>query len=628
MPGIAGIISQRPAEECQRLVKAMVTSMEHERFYASVLYAAPELGVYSGCVAHQRSSAADQVFFNEKRDIAVLLAGECLMDRDISTGLRRRGHGFETNNDLLAHLYEEQGEQFFENLNGLFSGLLVDKRQKKAFLFNDRYGTERIYWHQTRDTTYFASEAKALLSILPELRELDPNGVAQFLAFGCTLAWRTLFHGIRLLPGGSLWTFEDGTCNKRQYFDSRTWESLPSLSAECFESAFEGTFKRVLPRYFETNSKLGISLTGGLDTRMIMACHPHAVESPVSYTFTGVERETLDDRIAAQVAQACGLEHHLVRLGAGFFSDFASHADRTVYVTDGSFGITGAHEIYLNKQARQLAPVRLTGLYGSEILRGVSTFKPVGLSPSLINREFGQLVSTSVSEFAANGTHPITSAAFRNVPWNLFGSAAASRSQVILRTPYLDNEIVALAFQAPETLRTSPRSSLRLVENNSKRLRDIPTDRRIEGKNAGLINRLKRLFFEASFKIDYLHNEGMPNWLLPFDVILERIGSEVKIFGHHKFLHYRSWFRRELAEYVKSVVTDAGIQRAPFWNRDFLECMAREHIGGRKNYTAEINAVLTLEAVERLLLRDHAYREVRSNDFGTPTDLSAAARHV
>jgi hypothetical protein len=35
-----------------------------------------------------------------------------------------------------------------------------------------------------------------------------------------------------------------------------------------------------------------------------------------------------------------------------------------------------------------------------------------------------------------------------------------------------------------------------------------------------------------------------------------------------------------------------------------------------------------LEAVERLLLRDHAYREVRSNDFGTPTDLSAAARHV
>ena len=73
--------------------------------------------------------------------------------------------------------------------------------------------------------------------------------------------------------------------------------------------------------------------------------------------------ETFDDRLAARVAKACGLEHRLLRIGADFFSDFASHVDRTVYVTDGCFGLTGAHEIYLNRRARQLAPVRLTGNY-------------------------------------------------------------------------------------------------------------------------------------------------------------------------------------------------------------------------------------------------------------------------
>jgi asparagine synthase (glutamine-hydrolysing) len=596
------MLSHSPTRECESLVRAMLACMKHELFYVSGTHSAPELGVYAGWIAHENSFVGEQVFFNERKDIALIFSGECFMDPEMRTHLGQNGHGFGKDSDSLIHLYEQEGERFFEKLNGLFSGLLVDKSQKKAYLFNDRYGAERVYWHQTKDATYFASEAKALLSILPELRELDPNGVAQFLAFGCTLGWQTLFHGIRLLPGGSLWTFEDGACNKRRYFDSRTWESLPSLSAECFESAFEKTFKRILPRYLETSSKLGISLTGGLDTRMIMACRPQAAESPVSYTFTGQERETLDDRIAAQVAQACGLEHHLLRLGADFFSDFASHADRTVYVTDGSFGIMGAHEIYLNRQARQLAPVRLTGLYGSEILRGVSTLKPAGLSPLLINPEFGQLVSTWVSEFAADRAHPITSAAFRNVPWNLFGSAAASRSQVILRTPYLDNEIVALAFQAPETLRTSPRAALRLVENNSKRLRDIPTDRRVEGKSAGLINRLKRSFFEASFKLDYLHNEGMPEWLLPFDSTLEQIDSKVRIFGHHKYLHYRNWFRRELAEYVNSVLADTRARRAPFWNSNFLEQIAVDHARGRKNYVLEIDAVLTLEAVERLLL--------------------------
>ena len=628
MPGIVGVISQRSADECTHEVESMLASMQHEDFYSLGTYRAEELGVYSGWVAHEDSFAAGQVFFNEQRDIALVLSGECFVDPETRSDLRRKGHRVETSNDWLVHLYEEEGEQLVEKLNGLFSGVLIDKRRKKAFLFNDRYGSERIYWHETEDALYFASEAKALLRILPKLREFDLEGVAQFLAFGCTLRWQTLFRGVHLLPGGSLWTFEDGTCNKRQYFDSRTWESLPSLSAESFEIQFEETFKRILPRYFETASNVGISLTGGLDTRMIMACLPKAAENPISYTFTGQEQETMDDRIAAQVAEVCGLEHRLVRLGADFFSDFTSHADRTVYVTDGCFSITGAHEIYFNKQARRLAPVRLTGLFGGEILRGVSTFKPIGLSPSLISPEFGQSASASVVEFAAATTHPIASAAFRNVPWNLFGSVAASRSQVILRTPYLDNEIVALAFQTPESLQRSPRASLHLVENNSKRLRDIPTDRRIEGKNAGLINRLKQLFFEASFKLDYLHNEGMPHGLCRFDSILERIDSKVRIFGHHKFIHYRSWFRRELAEYVKSVVTGARARRMPFWNSAFLERMAREHFLGRNNYTLEINAVITLETVERLLLRDHAYREARSNDFGTSTVLPAAIRHV
>ncbi len=69
MPGIVGIISQRPSEECQRLVRSMVASMEHERFYTSGSYFAPEMGIYVGCVAHENTFAAGQVFFNEQQDM-------------------------------------------------------------------------------------------------------------------------------------------------------------------------------------------------------------------------------------------------------------------------------------------------------------------------------------------------------------------------------------------------------------------------------------------------------------------------------------------------------------------------------------------------------------------------------
>src|SRR5437773_9569237 len=323
MPGLAGIISQKPPEECESLVRSMIASMKHEHFYTSGVYAAPEMGVYGGWVAHENSCAAGQVFFNEDKDIALLFSGECFVDPETRTGLRQKGHELgQAAGSWLVHLYEEESDQFFEKLNGVFSGLLVDKRRNRAFLFNDRYGLARIYFCETKDATYFASEAKALLRILPELRAFDEEGVAQFLNYGCTLEWRTLFRGVQLLPGGSLWSFGSGNCHKRKYFSPETWESQPALTVEAFEAEFEETFKRILPRYFESSSKIGISLTGGLDGRMIMACLPEHPESPLSYTFTGPTGETMDDRIAAKVAGVCGLPHRLLRLDRDFFSVF------------------------------------------------------------------------------------------------------------------------------------------------------------------------------------------------------------------------------------------------------------------------------------------------------------------
>jgi asparagine synthase (glutamine-hydrolysing) len=626
MPGIVGIISDKPAVECESLVRTMVASMKHEPFYVSGTHSVPEIGVYVGWVAHENSFAADQVFFNEDKNIALVLCGECFVDPDTVASLRQRGHRLEKNDaGWLAHLYEEEGDRFFEKLNGLFSGLLVDQGRKKALLFNDRYGSERIYWHQAQDSFYFASQAKALLRVCPKLRAFDEKGVAQFLTYGCTVEERTLFRDIQLLPAASVWSFERGHCRKRKYFSPETWESQPSLSAEAFQSAFQETFKRVLSRYFESQAKIGISLTGGLDTRMIMACRPDSVGNVVCYTFSGETGETFDDRIAAQVAKVCGVEHQLLRIDSDFFSHFASHVDRTVYVTDGCSGATGAHEIYFNKQAKRLASVRLTGNYGSEVLRGVSTFKPLRLSPALFNPEFKHCMYSAPGSLGNGNTHPITFAAFREIPWNLFGSLAAGRSQVSFRTPYLDNEIVALAYQAPDSLRRSPLSAWRLIKANSSLLSRIPTDRRPSTDTPRPAAILRRFFSEATFKLDYLNNEGLPGWLSPFDPIFTRVTSRLKIVGLHKYLHYRRWYQLELADYVQNVISDALNQQAVFWNCDFLRPMASDHIKGHKNYTPEINAVLTLEAVQRLLIKGSSSQQSDRAEHSNSTVLISAA---
>jgi asparagine synthase (glutamine-hydrolysing) len=130
-------------------------------------------------------------------------------------------------------LYEKCGAEFVKDLNGRFCGVLFDFRTATAFLFNDRYGLNRIYIHTAPDGLYFSSEAKSLLAVLPELRQIDPKGRAEFFSFGCVLQNRSLFKGVSLLPPASWWTFRrDGTLQKYQYFDPRTPEQQEPLAAD------------------------------------------------------------------------------------------------------------------------------------------------------------------------------------------------------------------------------------------------------------------------------------------------------------------------------------------------------------------------------------------------------------
>jgi len=186
----------------------------------------------------------------------------------------------------------------------------------------------------------------------------------------------------------------------------------------------------------------------------------------------------------------------------------------------------------------------------------------------------------------------------------VFGCLAAGQSQVAVRTPYLDNQVVALAYQTPQSFRTSPLPGLHLVRDNDRRLSSIPTDMGQMGQSRGIGAALRRFLSAATFKLDHFSNEGLPHWLSPLDPLLRHLNSGTGILGLHKHLHYRSWFRRELAGYLNDAFNDARIRQSPFWNSDFLERMAREHIHGHKNYMMEIDAVLTLEAVERLLFRN------------------------
>src|SRR5207245_110469 len=232
MPGITGIIGRGPPEGRHEALDLMVRVMQREAFYSSGVYRNERLGLAAAWVVHQGGFSDCNAVWNETKDIGLIFTGEEFSDPADISALRAKGHQFHADDaSCLVHWYEELGPAFVERLNGWFSGLLVDLRQQQVILFNDRYGLSRIYYYENADGIYFATEAKSLLRVLPGVRQIDPDGLAEFSACGCVLQNRTLFPGVRLLPPASRWTFSQGQLERKEiYFQKETWESQPRLS--------------------------------------------------------------------------------------------------------------------------------------------------------------------------------------------------------------------------------------------------------------------------------------------------------------------------------------------------------------------------------------------------------------
>lgn len=612
MPGIFGIVekSAEPAgAAASGVLKAMAAAMQYEPFYTSRLYESRELGVFAGWVGRvdQAESLGPIVspFEGQARGLSLFLAGEpygeAIPDSHVEQRCRRDGR--ETLRILSQ--YETSREALPSNVHGQFAGFLIDEQRGESLLFNDRFGMERLFVFEDDRRLIFSSEAKAILAAVPETRSLDADGVAEFLACGCSFGERSLFRNIRVLPPGTL-----VTCPRRRpgrerpYFDRAVWEQAEPLPERDFLDRFGGALEGVIQRHASQPPAVALSLTGGLDSRMIMASLAAGRRSVSCYTFGSMHRDTYDVRVARSVAERCGQPHTVLPLGQDFLEGLDQHLERAVFVSDGYLGLSGAAELYLNRLARQVAPIRITGNYGGELLRGVRAFKASMPEGDFLSPELAQHVNRAITAFSRlDEMPPVSFTLFRQVPSG-YGRYAIERSQVSVRSPFLDDRLAALFYRIPSRFTQLPEPSVALIEGWHRDLLAIPTDRGLLGNGGSLTRRARRLYREVLFKAEYWTGHGAPHWVST--VTRHRSGAwlEAMFKGRHKFQHPRAWIRRNLAEYARdTLLADGAAALTPFFNRRRVEAMLQAHLRGEGNYCEELDKLMTVALTGRHLLQ-------------------------
>jgi asparagine synthase (glutamine-hydrolysing) len=255
--------------------------------------------------------------------------------------------------------------------------------------------------------------------------------------------------------------------------------------------------------------------------------------------------------------------------------------------------------LYVSEKARAIAPTKVVGTYGSEVLRHLTMLKPVSLLPGLLSPDFRPYVRQARDTYATlGGEHPVTFTAFRQSPWWHYGVLALEQTQLTVRSPFLDNDFIRTVFRAPAGESINNDVRLRMIADGNPQLCHIPTDLGFAGTSGRVRSKASQLIQAFTYRAEHAYDYHMPPWLASLDH-LSPFRFERLFLGRHKLSHYGAWYRGALSQYVRDILLDSRTLSRPHLERQGVEAVVREHLRGSRIYTREIHKILTLELVYR-----------------------------
>jgi len=270
--------------------------------------------------------------------------------------------------EMIPHLYRRFGLDFLHELNGMFSMVIIDERENKVFLISDRFGKKPLFYRQTSDGFYFASELKSfLLNTSCEVDEKHFN-------YGFFLSYLpyplTPIKGIEKLSPGTVATISDQRISKRTWYVLKPDSAFAKLSMQEHEQRYKELLNDAVRIRMEADVESGFFLSGGLDSTSIAAS---AVEQGYQklHAFCAVidgKDHTTDNVNGLRFANDRGLNLHRINIDADVYDQ---NIVRSSWVFDeGNYESCGMNFMIIAREARKYLTILQDGTGGDEIFFG------------------------------------------------------------------------------------------------------------------------------------------------------------------------------------------------------------------------------------------------------------------
>lgn len=289
----------------------------------------------------------------------------------INRGHIFRTHG---DTETLVHLYEEYGENLVGHLQGMFAFALWDKKKKHLLLFRDRMGIKPLYYCWNKESLIFASEPKAILQHTNVSAALSPEGLWHYLTYRTVPSPGTLFEGInKLKPGHMLFVTSDRSMEK-PYWDiplcsKNHTSAVQNEKNTDFSAKVESLLFTSVKRRLISDVPLGAFLSGGVDSSLIVAIMSQLSTIPVRTYSVGFKDFSYSETPFAKiVAEYCKTNHNELILEEDYFAD---NLEKLTWIRDSPLSEPADIPLYLlAKMASKDVKVLLSGEGSDELFAG------------------------------------------------------------------------------------------------------------------------------------------------------------------------------------------------------------------------------------------------------------------
>lgn len=325
MCGICGQYNFRSQAPVRRAdLEAMTKSIAHRgpddegyHFDGSLGFGFRRLSIIDLAGGHQPMSDGDGTVW-------VVFNGEIYNFLELRRELEGFGHAFRTNSDteVIIHGYEQWGDEVLNRLNGMFGLAIWDARRRRLVVARDPFGIKLIYYRIDRGSVYFGSEMRAVSATMHEKAEIDPVSLGLFLQYRFTPSPYTILKEVRKLAPGTKLTVEGGSYSVSRWYQFRPTAFVPPKSPAEAKEELEALYKQAIRRQLISDVPVGLLLSGGIDSGLLLALMNLNGSSWPTYT-VGYGSTFSDDELVdgAETARLLGSKHTSVEITQTIFND-------------------------------------------------------------------------------------------------------------------------------------------------------------------------------------------------------------------------------------------------------------------------------------------------------------------